>query len=278
MVQMGAVVSWQNSFHRYYHVCGQLVKYGLSDDDYPLLDYYHEACDSFGVNDQGSEYAGGPHPRFSPTGFNFRDVFGLRDPRLPCEPEEEDSVRVQETQRRVDLLTDILLRLLNSINNLAGDGARPIPRVDLQRLVLQANDEAKVGLRCELGEFRLLIFLQFCATMCIVLKTGRYLRYLLYPVEGAASFENILKHGFKKEDVDEVCQLLMYELEGPAFPLHMDQLETMLCESTIGRMLTKTDVYIRFQSLFRLDDDGVPWMKKYGSVTWQRAVRKFSYE
>jgi hypothetical protein len=279
MVQMGALCSFQNNFHYFYIITERMNERAprdLLDTQYPFLEYYDEACHLHGTNDKGTEYCGGPHPRFSPPGFNFRKVFGLLDPSNELEEEEEDEkARDAESKRRVDHLTDILLELLEAINDISGDGSKAIPRVKLQLLVLAANLKIKESLGCELGEFWLLIFLQFCALLRIVLKSGRYLRSLLYPVEGAASFEHIIKSGFKAEEVGEVCVMLLAELGTSTRPLYMDELETMLCESCEGRMLLKFDVFIKGQSLFRLDDDGVPWMKEYSKVVWRRVPTKY---
>jgi hypothetical protein len=278
MVQMGALCSFQNNFHYFYIITRRMKRRASLDTTYPFLEFYDEACFLHGTNPKGTEYCGGPHPRFSPPGFNFREVFGLLDPDSDAESEEDEVKRDKESKRRVDFLTEVLLELLDAVNDISGDGSNAIPRVKLQPLVLAANLKIKKFLGCELGEFRLLIFLQFCALLRIVLKPGRYLRSLLYPAEGMASFEHIIKSGFKAEEVDKVCEMLLTELGSPTHPLYMDELETMLCESCEGRMLLKFDVFIKGQTLFRLDDDGVPWMKEYSKVVWRRVPTRFKLE
>jgi hypothetical protein len=96
MVQFGAVTCWQNSFHHFHLICENLKKHGFSDSQYPILDYYDEACETFGVNDKGTEYCGGPHPWFSPTAYNFRDIFGLLDPRYTRGTAAEDAKRTKD--------------------------------------------------------------------------------------------------------------------------------------------------------------------------------------
>lgn len=55
----------------------------------------------------------------------------------------------------------------------------------------------------------------------------------------------------------------------------LDEVETMLCESKEGRLLTKVDVFVKGQALFRLDDEGIPWIKEYGEYFWSRVKIRY---
>jgi hypothetical protein len=48
----------------------------------------------------------------------------------------------------------------------------------------------------------------------------------------------------------------------------MDEVEVILCESKDGRLLKKFDLIVKGQSLFKLDDEGLPWVKHYSQHNW----------
>jgi hypothetical protein len=101
------------------------------------------------------------------------------------------------------------------------------------------------------------------------------LRKLLYPVVGAASHEHVLKHGFPKEQVGEVCPVVGVQFSTFDRKVFHDEVKTMLCESIIGRLLTKFDLFIKGQSLFLMDGDGVSWMKLYGEYVSKKTTKLF---
>ena len=51
---------------------------------------------------------------------------------------------------------------------------------------------------------------------------------------GAASHAHILKHSFDIGEADEVCAVLQSEMYFIGREVMMDEVETSLCESTIG--------------------------------------------
>jgi hypothetical protein len=253
MAQLAMMASWQNSFHYFYIVMERMGQLDLSKEDYPIFTYHDICLELFGEKDGGSEIIGGPNPRYSPVGFNFRETFG-RDGVL------------------VDKVVDVLFELIGSINAVPdGEMSFMVMEPLLKRTVSDLN---KV-VHCELGEFRLLVFLQICAHLRIGLRTSTNLREILYPVVGAASHAHILHHGFKADQVLEVFDMLRSEMSTGIRRVPMDEVEPLLCESKAGRLLTKFDVFIKGQALFRLDESGVPWIKGYGEYCWRRIPKLF---
>ena len=82
-----------------------------------------------------------------------------------------------------------------------------------------------------------------------------------------ASHDHLLKFGFEDAQFDEVMRQISSEIGTKLY--QRDDIETGLCESIDGRLLTKFDVYIEGQSLINFDDHGTPWRKLYGEYNWQ---------
>lgn len=256
MIQLAMVASWQNSFHYFWEVLSRFERSEVLKP-YPGPAFlYHDWCvKMFGEKDGGGEFIGGPNPRYSPIGFNFRQTFD----------------KSGDGPNKVESITTILLGLLNKINEM--------PSIDswaMEELLEKTTGDINAVARCELGLFRLQVFLQFCAHLRIRLHAHPKLREILFPVKTAASHGHITSHGFSDEQVFDVCEMLKQELSEPSRVKHNDELEVELCESTDGRLLQLVDVFIKGQGVWSLDDYGCSWVKPYGSREATRVQRLFT--
>jgi hypothetical protein len=286
MIQLAVMAVWQKSFEHYYLVTEKMIRKhsaGLAPggailDKYPLLTYCDTLPRLFSIQGTlvesetdliGGDYYSTP-PRYSPITFNIRGVFG-RD------------------RGKVDSLVDALISLINAVNEISVEmeenGLLLEPcRTVLNPLLNTTRDQIRaIDPNCDFEPFRLLLFLHFCAHLNLGLKACKKLRNLLYPVSGDASHGGIVDGGFKKGDdsqVDEICSFLQSEMSTVAGRVvFMDEIEPMLCLAFPSeRSWEGKDIFIKGQLLFRLDDNGTPWVKSYEKIlTWSVVREKKDY-
>ena len=92
---------------------------------------------------------------------------------------------------------------------------------------------------------------------------------MFFPVKGSGSWSHIKEMGVDEEDIECVCYELIKEMSTNERQLLMDEIEVILCESKDGHLLKKFDLIIRGQSLFKLDGNGIPWVKEYYKHEWK---------
>jgi hypothetical protein len=265
MVQLAVLAACQNSFDHYYVVTKEMsedISRGLHprDDTYPLLTYCATCARLFDMADSGLELVGGDYspPRYPPVTFNIQEVF----------------VGSEDGGTKIDLLVDELMLLIESVNTILDNPELELCRSTLEP-ILNATTSRILGIHpdCQLGPFRLLIFLEFCAHLNMGLTMpNQKIRNLLYPVSGTASYSLICDHGAgPKEDtdgvVDEICGMMQSEMSTPSRPVFMDEIEPMLCEAAVASSSDNgwggNDTFIKGQSLFRIDEHGAPLVKSY---------------
>jgi hypothetical protein len=77
------------------------------------------------------------------------------------------------------------------------------------------------------------------------------------------------------DGLSKVCPVVGVQFSTFDRKVFLDEVETMLCESIISHLLTKFDVFIKGQSLFLMDGDGVSWMKLYGEYVSKKTTKLF---
>lgn len=257
MVQMMLIASWQNSFTRFWEVCKRMNK---SQSKFPIYEYQRVARSLFhedGGKDKGGEMLGGDDPRFGPHGFDFKAIFGTFD-----DPKKE----------KVTDVCNILLELLDAVNLLSsnkGDGEN-FGRDQIMELVGTYSAKIRAVAPCEMGAFRLMIFISFAATLRVRLDPRPKLRQIHFPVKGSGSWNHVKDVCVADSDVESVCREIQRELSTPWRRVCIDEVEVILCESKLGRLLQKYDTFVKGQSLFRLDSGGESWLKRHGEYVWRR--------
>jgi hypothetical protein len=205
--------------------------------------------------DRGNEMMGGDDPRYGPIGFDFTEVFGTKKyPKFHV----------------VDAVVDSLLSLCDTVNILGRTSGGEVSRDSIMGALDGTAATIRATAKCELGGFRLMLFLQGCAHLRVRLEPGLCLRQIFYPVKGSGSWNNVKEQGVADEDVAAVCREIQKELSTPTRPVWMDEVEVVLCESKEGRLLQKYDTFIKGTTLFRLDNIGECWIKLYGEYFWRR--------
>jgi hypothetical protein len=94
-------------------------------DDYPIFAYHDVCVELFGEK--------------SPIGFDFRSKFGRK-------------------RKKIYALVDILLEFMDSINRLSEEDRET--QSWMEPLLAMAAKRIRTVAACELGEFRILVFLQ----------------------------------------------------------------------------------------------------------------------
>jgi hypothetical protein len=233
-------------------------------DKYPGVTYCNTCALLFKQADDmdsGADFVGGNYspPRYPPVSFDIRILFGSDD------------------TSKVDLLVDELIKLIDSVNRILESLVLALGRSTLEPLLNATSNRIREILPgLELVPFRLLLFLEFCAHLNVGLTMGtEKIRNLLYPVSGTASHRLILKHlladeRFKDRDpgdlVDVTCSFLISELSTTDRQVFMDEIEPMLCEVMPSDEYRwgGNDTFIKGQSLFWINEGGVPFVRSYG--------------
>jgi hypothetical protein len=286
MIQLAVVAACQNSFENYYVVTQEMLKLSMSlqlgpvQHKYPLITYCETCALLFNHHggktdevDSGLDFVGGNYspPRYPPVSFDIRMLVGSGD-----------------DTSKVDLLVDELIKLIDSVNTILDSLVLAVGRSTLEPLLnATSNRVLEILPGLEMVPFRLLLFLEFCAHLNVGLTTGtKKIRDLLYPVSGTASHRLILKHvladkRFKDRDpcklVDDACSFLKSELSSADRQAFMDEIEPMLCEAMPSDEYRwgGNDTFIKGQSLFRINEHGVPFVRSYGKESeWMPILPK----
>ncbi len=153
-------------------------KFGL----HPFYDWCHNTIEIFG------SWQGGPYNRWSPCGGQketILDIFGAK----PGATTEER----QCGEAKLSQVIAILWEHIKWINSMTNCGHNPI--IDMPLSLMKANCDRTIQeigkiASCQFSHFRLGILTTILAG-CGLLKDGKHLRNLMYPVKGSASFKHL---------------------------------------------------------------------------------------
>jgi hypothetical protein len=278
MVQLGLLAVFQADFSHFYEVTKEMLeernnerRIRVAKDANLILAYQITFYQLFGGTFEdialpnASADGEGRHSCYQPT------PVGLNWERLANNSTERNS------------LVDELLFLLKQVNELVS--GRLVS--SCQEILDTANAQIERNFKFDLGTFRLLLFVQFCAHVGVVIEPGVTLREMIYPIKGTFAYERIErivvkdkgglpdKVGLRPEKVEEkvheICRFLQSELSTSSRRVFMDEIETMLWDDCEEGHVSELDTFIKGQSLFRLDDEGTPLVKPYGhDSAWTR--------
>ena len=254
-------------------------------DIHPFYDWAHNTISTFGC------WQGGPYNRWSPCGGKeaIIDTFGA----TPDATREDRECG----ERKLSQVIAILYEHIAWINSLSSCGNMPVMDMPLSSMKAACNKTinaiAKVA-SCQFSHFRLGIFTTIMSG-CGLLKQGKHLRNLMYPMKGSASFkhlgcpvadvmsperaralsdnktnESISNDGngfIAEEQHDLFMQYLSAEL---GFKVYVrDEMECILCESHPMRSLNCRDWFRKGMSLYDCDYNGRFFCREYGrNTTW----------
>ncbi len=240
MIEMLFVAGYQNNFHFFHAIAEEMSQRCFKPTDHPSEFYYERSMELFG------NFVGGPHPRYSPPGVDYKKSFLMVKKRLKsvvaCLRDLLEWFNVQHVKEKVPM------------------------RVVKERLQACHRELATIG-KAEYAEFRLQIFVQMAALSGVVLKARPLLADFAYPVKGMASYAHLHETGQVEEcNFEQAMEQLKHELQMPN--AGKNEIETTLCESTPGRFLQKSDVFFFGQDLYRLTKEGMVECKRWSTVAW----------
>jgi len=255
-------------------------KFGL----HPFYDWSETTIEIFGT------WQGGPHNRWSPCGGNKETILETFGAQPNASKEERDRGVLRLTK-----IVSIIWDHVKWINNLEGSGNSPVQDMPLG-VIKKAYDTTVKRIAavtpCQFSHFRLGILTTILSGSGI-LKSGRHLRHLMFPVKGTASYKH-LSHpvadvmskgrayalgnnegyesvsndgeGFvRDEDHDSFMMQLSSELGFQGYC--RDEMECILCESHPMRSLACRDWFRKGGTLYDCNLDGEFFKKEYGRDT-----------
>ena len=149
---------------------------------HPFYDWSRNTIETFGT------WQGGPYNRWSPCGGNKETVLETFGAQPNATKEERD-----RGERKLSHVISILWDHVEWINSLAGKGNNPVVEMPLtamkERSQHTISEISKIA-SCQFSHFRLGI-LTTILSGCGLLKQGKHLRHLMYPVKGSASSKHL---------------------------------------------------------------------------------------
>lgn len=259
---------------------GDPFEFGL----HPFYDWSHATIEIFGT------WQGGPHNRWSPCGGSKETVLETFGAHVDSTSRER-----RHGENKLAQVVSILYNHVEWINSLSGFGNMPVIDMPLPSLKAKCDKTIKeIGniASCQFSHFRLAI-LTTILTGCGLLKEGRHLRNLMYPVKGSASFKHlsspvadVMSPKRARALVDNkaneaICNdgtgavnedqhdLFMQYLSGElGFRVYLrDEIECILCESHPMRSLNCRDWFRKGISLYDCNEKGEYMQRKYGRNT-----------
>ena len=263
---------------------------------HPFYDWCENTTAIFGT------WQGGPYNRWSPCGGRetIIEQFGAH----PNASEEER----KEGEIRLSKVITLLYMHIEWINSLAGMGENDQSRATSLDTIRSQCDHVVQEIRkivpCQFGHFRLGIMTTILSG-CGLLKEGRHLRNLMYPMKGAASYKHLLRpdadhmstqhgralgnneanvsiandgNGFIEEEQHDIfMQYLSSELGFQNYC--RDQIECILCESHPMRSLNCRDWFRKGIAVYDCNDRGEYFQRDYGKNTaWVKLQPPEKYE
>lgn len=259
------------------------------DDSYqlglhPFYDWSHVTFEIFGT------WQGGPYNRWSPCGGNKESViqtFGAQ-PNATHEERKHGEMKLSQ-------VIAILWEHVQWINSLSTCGNMPV--VDMPISTLKAKCERTIKeianvAPCQFSHFRLGI-LTTILSGCGLLKEGKHLRNLMYPVKGSASYKHLcspvadymslqraraLGNNETNEDISNDGTGVVEESQHDLFMQYLsaelgfrvyvrDEMECILCESHPMRSLNCRDWFRKGISLYDCNENGEFFRRDYGRTT-----------
>jgi len=251
---------------------------------HPFYDWSQETIKIFGT------WQGGPHNRWSPCGGSketILETFGAQ-PTATKEEREQGEWRLTKI---ISILWDHVLW----INSMEGTGASPTEEMPLQVIRKRYDTTVKriaEVTACQFSNFRLGI-LTTILLGCGLLKPGRHLRHLMFPVKGTASYKHLSDaipdvmssrkaYALGTNERDEVVcndgEGSVSEEDHDCFMRHLsselgfkvycrDEMECILCKSHPMRSLCCRDWFRKGSTLYDCNTEGEFFRKDYGKYT-----------
>jgi hypothetical protein len=262
---------------------------------HPFFDWSRTTIETFGA------WQGGPYNRWSPCGGekSILEVFGAGLDSTLLEKEKGTHL--------LEGVLEVLIDHLQWVDGLAdqsyADVSVDLPLSLVQKHMEEVREKIAAVAKCQFSLFRLGIFTTI-VTGTGLLRPGRHLKNLMYPVRGAASFRHLT---FPSADVmSEENAVAIAEGDSGTRSIHInnskdcidvgyhdramvylsaavgceqyvrDEMECLLCESHPSRNLTQCrDWFKRGQNIYDCTSEGVVVERSFGSKTEWKVVEPF---
>ena len=198
--------------------------------------------------------------RMSPTGVNFKKTFlNDRDVVIEGEAYKDDHGEMNGVMPFVVRQIKLLLRHLNELVT-----SNNFDQVDVEK-VFRKTVQTWSHLGVDIGEFRLMIVVQIlilCGVSCPV--TNRNKLNVVYPVAGLGAANQLadIERHLRPMITARIAQEFNLQKHGA------NAVECCLCETSRNRLGEILDYFIKGQSLFYINSEGLSLVKQYGSNVW----------
>jgi hypothetical protein len=264
---------------------------------HPFYDWSTNTIQIFGT------WQGGPYNRWSPCGGSNETVLETFGAHQSATKEE----REQGQQKLMQVVATILFAHVEWINSMSTCRTHPVVDMPLTSMKawcqLTITEIGKIT-SCQFSHFRLGIMTTILAG-CGLLRQGKHLRHLMYPVKGSASFKHMccpVADVMSREKAEALLANKNYESisnDGDGFihedhhDLFMqylsaklgfqhylrDEIERILCESHPMRSLNCRDWFHKGMSLYDCNEKGEFFRREYGrNTTWVKLHPPMPYE
>jgi hypothetical protein len=263
---------------------------------HPFYDWVWTSYEIFGG------WQGGPYNRWSPCGGNKETILET----FGAHPESTKVDRIHG-EERLSQVVSILFDHVRWINSLIPSGTSPVSDMPLSLVKAQCDKtihDISVVASCQFSHFRLGLFTTILSGSGL-LRPGRHLKNLMYPVKGSASFKHLSRptpdtmslekataltqntsnesitnddDGYVPEEHHDIfMQYLSAELG--CYQYVRDEMECILCESHPMRSLNCRDWFRKGMTLYDLNIDGEAFERPYGKEScWTQLPEIQSYE
>jgi len=262
---------------------------------HPFYDWTETTMHIFG------SWQGGPYNRWSPCGGKetVLQLFG-------ADPNSTPTDRIQGEIRLSGVVSILFshVKWINTLSETANDSDVGVPMTILEAQYNTVVREIGNIVSCQFGHFRLGVMTTILSG-CGLLKEGKHLRSLMYPVKGTASYKHLSHpdadymsnqraralvsneenvsvsndgNGFVAEQHHDV--FMMYLSGELGFSDYCrDEIECILCESHPMRNLNSRDCFRKGMSLFDCNEKGEFFRRDYGrGTTWIKLQAPEQYE
>jgi hypothetical protein len=283
-----------NPFWFDYVMTSLLAKHVDAQSDFqfgrhPFFDWSRTTTELFGT------WQGGPYNRWSPCGGerSILEVFGAGLKATLKEQEEGNNI--------LESVVGVLFEHLQWVDSLAdqsyADLSIDLPLTMVQKHMEEVREKIGAIAKCQFSLFRLGIFTTI-VTGTGLLKPGRHLKHLMYPVRGAASFRHLTfpsADQISQENADAIAdstgtilvnsiddcidscyhdRAMMYLSTSVGCEVYVrDEMECLLCESHPSRNLAQCrDWFKRGQTIYDCTPEGLVIERSFGKKTSWKIV------
>ena len=252
LIELALICGYQTSMLRIFHVGINNIDSLLSQ--HPSIQVVHLLENHF----QSVTGSSGCR-RISPTGVKFKETFlNSREVVIDGESYIDPHNEMNGVMPFVVSQIKLLLQELNCLVT-----AKSFDQVDVEELC-RKTVQSWTHLGIDIGEFRLMIIVQILILCGVCPVTDRNKLSIVYPVAGLGAANQLahIERHLRPMITARISQEFKLQKHGA------NAVECCLCETSLTRLGKILDYFIKGQSLFYINSDGVLLVKHYGTNIW----------